>query len=187
MNGRKKGREETLWTGQPDWMPRDSQVEPFTGLLPCAFGRLGEAFLILFKLQNTSLKASAGGIRAHLPLSNSDSDPLPSPALLCLEPTQRKDWRDQGRGAAGLGWAGLIGTCTRLLRNQSPPSERISETRLTINFPFTTAAFRRRPCALRVVEQEVYKITCPHCFAQSARCEIYCTLSFWVCLCYSRL
>lgn len=153
---------------------RHSQVEPFKGLLPCAFGRLGEAFLILFKLQNTSLKASAGGIRACLPLSNSDSDPLPSPAFLPEANTERTG---EIKEEVWVGWAGLIGTCTRLLRNQSPTSRRISETRLRINFPFTTAVFRRRPCALRVVEQEVYKITHTRHFAQRARCEIYRTPS----------
>ena len=83
---------------------RHSQVEPFKGLLPCAFGRLGEAFLILFKLQNTSLKASAGGIRAGLPLSNSDSDPLPSPALLLPGANTEKGLV---RSRKRCGWAGL--------------------------------------------------------------------------------
>lgn len=111
------------------------------------------------------------------------------PSLLQLSSawSQHRERTGEIKEEGRVGWAGLIGTCTRLLRNQSPPSGHISETRLTINFPFTTAAFRRRTCALRVIEQEVYKITRPHCFAQSARCEVYCTPSFWVCLCYSRL
>lgn len=106
MNGRKKGREETLWTGQPDWLPSDTvKLSHLKGFFLVLLGDLERRSLfslncrthhskpVLVELELVSLYLTVTLIPSLLQLS------------FCLEPTQRKDWRDQGRGAGGLGWA----------------------------------------------------------------------------------